>query len=118
MEIASRRRTQPPPPWVVFEALTQPHRDPTRPWLVLLADETEPTVIAASEPDLVVWSTLWPDRPTIQIRFEIDPDDGQGTNLRWRMLTEEPITDEAEIRRLRRRVNELINANLRYTFGQ
>jgi hypothetical protein len=31
--IGDRRRNQPPPPHVVFEALTQPHRDLRRPWL-------------------------------------------------------------------------------------
>jgi hypothetical protein len=118
IEIGNRRRDLPPPPWVVFEALTQPHRDPTRPWLILLDDEAEPTVVAASEPELVIWSTLWPHRPTIQIRFEMEPDSGTGTKLRWRLLAEQPIDDESAIGHMRKRINELINANLRYSFGQ
>jgi hypothetical protein len=32
---------------VVFEALTQPDRDPARPWLLLLDDERLPDVIDA-----------------------------------------------------------------------
>jgi hypothetical protein len=38
IEVGGRKRNQPAPPHVVFEALTQPDRDPQRPWLMLLDD--------------------------------------------------------------------------------
>lgn len=67
-------RIRPAPPSAVFEALTQPDRDPTRSWLRLLGDEIVPDV--KSEPDA---------SPTGH---------------------------------LRKRTDELITANLRYSFGQ
>ena len=39
MEIGSRRRSQPAPPHVVFEAPQESDRVPFRPWLTLLDDE-------------------------------------------------------------------------------
>jgi hypothetical protein len=71
IEIGARRRNQPAPPHAVFAALTDPDRDPTRPWLRLLADEQRPVVLEVEEPVLVVWSSLWPHRPDARIRFEL-----------------------------------------------
>ncbi|EKT82178.1 hypothetical protein WSS_A13137 [Rhodococcus opacus M213] len=34
------------------------------------------------------------------------------------MVVDEPVPDGETIVRMRKRVNELINANLRFTFGQ
>jgi hypothetical protein len=56
--IGSRAKSQPPPPWVVFEALTQPDRDSARRWLRLLDDERRPEIVEAHEHSLVVWSSL------------------------------------------------------------
>jgi hypothetical protein len=42
LEAGRRQRNQPAPPHAVFEALTEPARDPDRQWLVLLDDEIEP----------------------------------------------------------------------------
>jgi len=104
---------------VVFEALCDPDRDPTRPWLRLLEDERRPEVVEASVPDLVVWSSLWDRRPDARIRFELPRDrGGYGTDLRWVLLVEEPPPDPSLLGHLRKRINELINADLRYTFGQ
>ena len=36
LEARSRKRNQPAPPHVMFEALTQPDHDPARLWLELL----------------------------------------------------------------------------------
>jgi hypothetical protein len=117
IEVASRRRSQPAPPHVVFKALTQPDRDPSRPWLLLLADEQRPDVVEAREPELLVWSSLWDHRPDARIRFELPLDSpGYDTDLRWRLLVDEPAPD-AVLRHMRRRINQLINANLRFTFG-
>jgi hypothetical protein len=77
LEAGSRGRGQPPPPTVVYEALTDLDRDPARRWLVLLDDERPPAIVRA-----------------------------------------EPMPDASLLGHLRRRLNTLINANLRYTFGQ
>jgi hypothetical protein len=103
---------------VVFEALTQPNRDPARPWLILLADEQRPEVLAATAPTAVVWSSLWPRRPSATIHFDLADSPDGGTGLRWTLHHDEPVPDASAVGRLRKRLNELINANLRYTFGQ
>ncbi|MEU4675601.1 hypothetical protein [Micromonospora sp. NPDC023737] len=118
IEAGSRVRGQPPPPHVVFEALTEPDRDPARPWLRLLDDERSPQILRADRPHLVVWSSLWPRRPDAQVRFDLEPDGGAGTRLRWTLLVAEPLPDASLLGHLRKRLNELVNADLRYTFGQ
>jgi len=119
IEVGARRRNQPAPPHVLYEALSEPNRDPARPWLLLLDDEQCPGVVQASEPELVVWSSLWGRRPDARIRFELPADrSGYGTDLHWVLLVEEPPPDASLLGHMRRRINELINANLRYTFGQ
>lgn len=112
-------RSQPAPPHVVFEALTQPDRDPARPWLDLLDDEQPPQLIAADRPGLVLWSSLWSSRPDALVRFDLPGEhEGEGTDLCWTLLMNAPAPDAALIGRMRKRLNQLINANLRYTFGQ
>ncbi|MFJ8582253.1 hypothetical protein [Micromonospora sp. NPDC093277] len=118
LEAGSRTRAQPPPPAVVFEALTEPDRDPARPWLRLLDDEQAPRILHAEHPHLVVWSSLWPRRADAQVRFDLAPDGGSGTRLCWSLLVAEPLPDPSLLGHLRKRLNELINANLRYAFGQ
>lgn len=119
IEIGARRRNQPAPPHAVFAALTDPDRDPTRPWLPLLADEQRPVVLEVEEPVLVVWSSLWPHRPDARIRFELPGDaSGSGTDLRWVLLVAEPLPDASLTGHLRKRLNQLVNAELRYSFGQ
>ncbi|SIQ90850.1 SRPBCC family protein [Micromonospora avicenniae] len=118
IEAGSRVRSQPPPPDIVFEALTEPDRDPARPWLRLLDDERSPQILSADRPHLVVWSSLWPRRPDARVRFDLEPDGGAGTQLRWTLLVAEPLPDASLLGHLRKRLNELVNANLRYTFGQ
>ena len=119
IEIGKRRRNQPAPPHILFEALTQLDRDPARPWLHLLDDEERPRIIEAQAPSLVVWSSLWLKRPDATVRFDLPPDGNrQGTDLSWTLSVEPPEPDAALIGHLRKRVNQLINANLRYTFGQ
>ncbi|MBM7789316.1 SRPBCC family protein [Tenggerimyces flavus] len=118
LELGSRRRPQPAPPGVVFEALTEPRREGGRPWLDLADGELEPTILVAEEPHRVVWSSLWPDRPHDRIEFELAPA-GTGTDLRWTLLTpDEEAPSDAVLGRLRYRLNHLINADLRYSFGQ
>jgi hypothetical protein len=116
-EAGSRRRSQPAPPHVVLEALTEPDRDRARPWLLLLDDERLPGIIEAREPDPVVRSSLRDHRLEARIRFQL-PQDGYGTNLRRVLLVAETGARCLAPGHVRRRINELINANLRYTFGQ
>ncbi|TQC46468.1 hypothetical protein EEB14_25975 [Rhodococcus sp. WS4] len=118
LEVGTRARTQPAPPHIIFEALTYPHRDPTRPWLILLDDEIEPTVIETRSPDLVVWSSIWTTRPDARLRFDLPGDGRAGTDLRWTLLVDEPEPDPSLLGHLRKRMNQLINARLRYSFGQ
>lgn len=119
LEAGRRQRNQPAPPAVIFEALTEPNRDPTRLWLTLLDDEQRPRILEVVKPELVVWSSLWTKRPDARIRFDLPADHHQqGTDLRWTLLVEESLPEPALLGHMRKRLNQLINANLRYTFGQ
>lgn len=119
LEVGTRKKNQPASPHVIFEALTQPDRDPYRPWLVLLHDEHRPEIFEVDEPHLVVWSSLWVRRPDARVRFDL-PHDGQhqGTDLRWTLLVEGEAPEPTLLGHMRKRLNQLINANLRYSFGQ
>jgi len=117
IEVASRRRSQPAPPGVVFEALTQPGRSGSRHWLNLLDDEIAPRVAESDEPTLVVWTSIGPTRPDAVVRFELPPG-RNGTDLRWTLLVDEPAPSDTLLGHLRKRLNQLINADLRYSFGQ
>ena len=76
-------------------------------------------MLKARHPDTVLWSSLWKKRPDAVIRFDLALDNGgYGTDLRWRLEVDEPVPDDALVGHMRKRLNELINANLRYSFGQ
>ncbi len=117
VEAGSRKRNQPAPPSVIFEALTQPDRAGARKWLYLLDDEVRPRVVRGDEPAFVVWSSLWLKRPDAVIRFDLPPG-GEGTDLRWTLLVDEPVPGDALLGHMRKRLNELINADLGYSLGQ
>lgn len=117
VDIGTRQRNQPAPPHVIFSALTDPERPGARPWLRLLQDESRPQIVTSEEPRYVVWSSIWPRRPDAIIRFDLLPG-GSGTDLRWTLSAEQPIPDEALLGHLRKRMNQLINADLRVSFGQ
>jgi hypothetical protein len=117
VDIGSRKRDQPAPPHVVFEKLTNPDLDLERPWLSLLDDEKRPTILQAGKPDVVVWSSLFVKRPDALVRFDLPPR-GQGTDLCWTLSVDEPVPDDALVGHMGKRLNQLINANLPYTFGQ
>jgi hypothetical protein len=102
----------------VAESLMEPDRDPARSWLRLLADEVRPRIVEARPPELVVWSSLWPSRPDALVRFDLAPDGRGGTDLRWTLLVDEPLPDASKLGHLRKRLNQLINADLRYSYGQ
>jgi len=101
---------------VIFEALTDPNRDPARAWLLLLEDEKPPRVVEVNEA-IVVWSSLWTKRPDARIRFELVAED-QGTGLGLTLLVDEPLPEPDLLRHMARALNELIDTNLRCTFGQ
>lgn len=117
LEVGARTKSQPAPKWVLFEALSRPHRYPSRPWLKLLEDEVEPDVVEAVEPHLVIWSSLWTRRRDARVRFDLARD-GSGCTLRWTLLVEEPEPEAALLGHLRTRLNQLVSANLRYSLGQ
>jgi hypothetical protein len=119
IEAGSRKRHQAPPPHILFEALTEPDRDPARPWLQLLDDEHPPRILQTDAPGLVVWSSLWTKRPDAIVRFDLPASVNRlGTDLRWTLLVDEPMPDAPLLGHLRKRMNRLINENLRLTFGQ
>jgi hypothetical protein len=118
IEIGSRKRNQPPPPHIVCQSLSDPNRDPDRPWLHLLDDEQLPAAITTEPPHTVTWSSIWTRRPDAVIRFDLSTDGSDGTSLGWTVLVNEPGPDDALVGDIRKRMNELINANLRYTYGQ
>lgn len=117
IEIGSRARKLPAPPSVVWESLVDPHRPGTRPWLNLLSDEQEPRVLAAEKPDRVVWSSLWPSRPNDQVDFELAAVGGE-TSLKFTLLTPDEPPDQSKTGHLRRRLNHLLFADLRFSYGQ
>lgn len=102
---------------MVWESLNEPRKPGTRPWLDLREGEVEPRIVEAVRPTLVVWSSLWPSRPRDVIRFDLRAA-GQGCALRWTLLTPDEAPADALLGHYRYRLNYLINARLRYSFGQ
>jgi hypothetical protein len=122
LELGSRERTQPAPQAVVWASLVavgrdQPGEDGARPWFDLLDDEVRPKIVTAREPDLVEWSSLWPDRPHDRIRFDIRQD-GAGSAVRWTLSTTDAAPTESKLGHQRHRLNLLINERLRLSYGQ
>ena len=70
-ELARRSKGQAPPPWVIWEALCDPWRSNGREWFDLRRGELAPRLLESRKPDLVVWSSIWEDRPELRIQFEI-----------------------------------------------
>lgn len=110
-------RSQPAPARVLWLSLTQPRDPAARQWLELLDDEIDPRILDSIEPTLVVWSSLWPDRPDESIRFDILPA-GQGCQVRWTLLTTGARPTESKLGHMRLRLNVLINERLRRSYGQ
>lgn len=117
IEIGSRARKLPAPPAIVWESLVDPHRAGARPWLNLLDDEIEPTIIDAKKPVRVIWSSLWPSRPNDQVHLGLVAA-GNETVLRFRVLTSDDPPDASKTGHIRRRINQLLFADLRFSYGQ
>jgi len=116
VEGGARRRNLPAPPHAVAESLCEPDRDPARPWLHLRGDEQRPAVVEKRGVELVVWSSLWQEQPEALIRFELAPQRG-GTDLLWTLLVAER-PDASRLGHYRQRINQLIHAGLRSSYGQ
>ncbi|WP_338079930.1 hypothetical protein [Antrihabitans stalactiti] len=52
------------------------------------------------------------------MQFDLPPGARGGTDLRWTLFVQPPAPSISTIGHMRKRINTLINANLRYTFGQ
>jgi hypothetical protein len=61
---------------------------------------------------LAVWASLWSDRPDDQIRFAIEDQ-----RLTWTLMGEATDEDEERPDQLRYRLDVMINADLRISFG-
>ena len=61
---APAQQAQQPRAWAIYEALHDPIADQARrEWLNLRDGELPPRVLQAVFPSLVIWASLWPDRP-------------------------------------------------------
>jgi hypothetical protein len=111
IELARRRKSQAPPPWVVCEALCDPFPE-YRQWFDLRADEVAPTILEHDrQPHRVVWSSIWVERPELRIEFEIDGG-GSGCTVTW-VLRGPTMLGAEELKPLRYRLNQLINDRMR-----
>ncbi len=108
----------PAPRHIIWQSLTQPRRPQARPWLNLLSDEIEPGILAVDEPTRVVWTSLWPSRPDDQVHFELTTVRDAETLLRFTLLTPGRAPDPSKTGHLRRRLNQLLFADLRTSYGQ
>jgi hypothetical protein len=101
----------------VWGSLAHPDQPGARPWLVLLDDEVPPRVLAGRQPTTVVWSSLWPSRPRDEVRLELS-DVRAETLLTFTVLTPDDPPDPSKAGHIRRRLNQLLFADLRFSYGQ
>lgn len=111
-----RTKRLPAPPHVVWADLVERRTTGTRAWLGLDADQVAPLVLDSVEPTLVVWSSLWPDRPGDRVRLELTAH-GLETSLRFLLVADDDGPDEARTARIRHQVNRLLWADLRESYG-
>lgn len=84
----------------------------------MLDDEVEPTVLRSVEERSIVWSSLWPSRPRDEVWLEVADAGGGETLLTFRLLTPDEAPDESKLGHLRFRLNHLLFADLRFSYGQ
>jgi len=116
-ELGRRTDTLPAPSWAVWESLGEPRRQKGREWLVLLEDEVDRQVVESVRPSLVIWSSIWPTTPEQVIRFDLESDGMSGTRLTWTLTSPTPLEDPGALGHRRYRLNRLIRADLRYSYG-
>jgi len=117
IEIGSKARKLPAPPAAVWDSLVDPQQPGARPWLTLLPDEVEPKILASEKPHRIVWSSLWPSRPNDEVHLALTAVGGE-TSLRFTLLTPDEAPDQSKTGHLRRRLNHLLFADLRFSYGQ
>lgn len=123
IELGRRARDLPAPPHVVFESLTDLTRLQARRWLVLLEDEVAPRVLRSDAPHTVVWSSLWPSRPHDEIHLRLSTRDlaalsSSQTMLEFTLFSPDEEPDASKLGHLRKRLNHLLFADLRFSYGQ
>lgn len=94
-----------------------PAKTGSRVWLDLLEDEVPPRVVESDAPHRVVWSSLWPSRPGGHVVLEL-ADAGSETALTFTLLADGDMPDESKTGHIRRRINHLLFADLRFSYGQ
>jgi hypothetical protein len=115
-EYGRRTRSMPPPPHVLWDDLVALKSEGTRAWVRLLYDEVVPTVLHGERPGLVVWSSLWSKRPDDVVVLELSPRSSE-TDLTFRLLSPGDPPDQALSGHIRKRMNELLHRDLRFTYG-
>lgn len=115
---AESQKELPAPAAVVFESLAHPGRVVDREWLTLQTCEQVPEVLQAVPHRFVLWSTLWPDLPEVQVQFDLTPNprNPMDTEVRWTLLLAAPLPRDT-LAHISSRLNRIINMNLRYTYG-
>jgi len=104
---ADRTHKYAPPPWRMFEALT----DERETWLLLRPGEVLPPVLEAVSPTSVVWGSLWSAAPHDVVELTITPD-GAGAAVRMVWRTPTP-PDERGVGLVRKRLAEAFGAHVR-----
>lgn len=95
-----------------------PRSDGVRPWLRLLPDEVAPRVLASFPPRTLTWSSLWTRHPDLVVGLDCAPHQ-TGTLLHVTIeAPDEPVLSDATIGHVRHRINHLLFADLRATYGQ
>lgn len=112
-----RTRRLPAPLQVVWEDLVNPAMTGSRVWLDLLDDEVPPRVVDSEAPNRVVWSSIWPSRPGDRVVLELT-EAGSDTALTFTLLADGDPPDESKTGHIRRRINHLLFADLRFSYGQ
>lgn len=101
---------------MVWDDLVEPKSTGTRAWLDLLPDEVAPLVLESVRPSRVVWSSLWPDRPKDRVVIEIASSGGESA-VTFTLLAAGDPPDDSKTGHIRRRVNHLLWADLRFSYG-
>jgi hypothetical protein len=108
-QIIGRRWKYAPPPWRMYEALT----DELDRWLPFAAGETRPKVDQAScRPSSVVFRP-WIDKTIRQVEVEITSDGSSGSSMRVLATAKTHLLSDEERRRVRYRLGTIFGLALR-----
>lgn len=100
----------------MWDDLVEAKSTGTRAWLDLLPDEVAPQVLESVRPSRVVWSSLWPDRPKDRVVIEIASSGGESA-VTFTLLAAGDPPDDSKTGHVRKRVNHLLWADLRFSYG-